>query len=78
MNTISTREKEILHLIAYEHTAREIAAKLYISPHTVTTHRKNLLFKLGAKNTAGLVRLGFENGLLSDSHGQKVTQWNTQ
>ena len=61
---ISKREKEILHLIAYEHTANEIAQKLYISPHTVISHRKNLIGKMGVKNTAGMVRKGFETGLL--------------
>ncbi len=64
MNAITTREKEVLHLIAYEHTAREIAAKLYISPHTVISNRKNLLRKLNVKNVAGMVRVGFEQGVL--------------
>lgn len=60
---ISNREKEVLHLIAHEYTANEIASKLYISPHAVITHRKNLQGKLGAKNTAGMVRVAFESGL---------------
>jgi len=72
MNILSTREKEVLHLIAYEHTASEIAAKLYISPHTVTTHRKSLLRKLNVKNIAGMVRVGFEQGVLG-SLGQNNT-----
>ena len=58
------REREILHLIAYEHTTKEIAAQLYISYETVQTHRKNLLMKFQAKNTAGLVRRAFESRLL--------------
>ncbi len=62
---ISQREHEVLQLIAYENTAREIAAMLYISNHTVISHRKHLMEKLQAKNTAGLVRRGFELGLLS-------------
>ncbi len=62
--TISNRELEILHLVAYEHSTKEIAKELYISEHTVITHRKNLLLKMDAKNTAGLVRRGFEQGLL--------------
>lgn len=61
---ISNREKEILHLIAQEHTTNEIAAMLYISVHTVLTHRKNLLFKMNVRNVAGLVRKGFEKGFL--------------
>ena len=61
---ISPREREVLHLIAYENTAKEIAQKLYISNHTAISHRKNLMQKLSVKNTAGLVRRGFELGLL--------------
>jgi len=69
---ITCREQEILQLIADEQTTKQIAKHLYISDHTVFTHRKNLLDKLGAKNTAGLVRKAFENGYLNirihDSH----------
>ena len=61
---ISSREKEVLHLIAFEYTAKEIANKLYISTHTVDSHRKNIISKLGVKNTAGMVRRGYEFGLL--------------
>ncbi len=63
-NSISLREKEILTLIAHEYTAKEIANMLYLSPHTVISHRKNLLTKMNAKNTAGLVRRAFEMGVL--------------
>ena len=62
---ISNREKEVLTLIAYENTAKEIANKLFISTHTATSHRKNLMEKLDVRNTAGLVRRGFELGLLA-------------
>ena len=61
---ISDREKEVLHLIANEYTTNEIAAHLFLSTHTVITHRKNLLWKMNVRNVAGLVRKGFENGLL--------------
>ncbi len=62
---LSIREEQILHLIAYENTDKEIAAKLYISSHTAVSHRKNLLQKLSARNAAGLIRRAFELGLLS-------------
>ena len=62
---ISKREKEILQLISEEHTTAQIAQELYISVTTVETHRKNLLRKLGLKNTAGLMRFAFENSLVS-------------
>lgn len=65
MQLISQREKEVLKLIAYENTSKEIAQELYISNHTAITHRKNLIEKLGVKNTAGLVRRAFELGILS-------------
>ncbi len=55
-HTLTTREMEILKCIAEEMTNKEIANMLYISPRTVDTHRRNLLQKLNAKNTAGLVR----------------------
>ena len=62
---ISKREKEILQLISEEHTTAQIAEELFISITTVETHRKNLLRKLGLKNTAGLMRFAFENSLVS-------------
>ncbi|UXP34054.1 response regulator transcription factor [Reichenbachiella agarivorans] len=61
---LSKREVEILKLIIEEFTAQEIAEKLFISQHTVNTHRKNLLSKLGVKNTAGLVKHALQNGLI--------------
>ena len=67
MINLSNREKEVLTLIAYEHTIHEIADKLYISSHTAHSHRKNLFRKMQVRNMAGLVRRGFELGLLSTS-----------
>ncbi len=62
--TISKRETEVLNLIAFEFTSAEIAKRLFLSTHTVETHRKNLLIKLDARNVAGLVRRGFEKGII--------------
>lgn len=61
---ISTREKQVLQLIAMEYTTAEIAQRLHISDDTVKSHRKSLLHKVGAKNVAGLVRRAFEIQLL--------------
>jgi DNA-binding NarL/FixJ family response regulator len=61
---LSSREKEILILIAQEYNTAEIAEKTFISFNTVNTHRRNLLSKLNAKNTAGLVKYAVENGLV--------------
>jgi len=63
---ISRREKEVLKLIVAEHTTQEIGEKLFISLKTVESHRSNLLAKLNARNTAGLVRIAFEHKLLDD------------
>jgi DNA-binding NarL/FixJ family response regulator len=61
---LTRREKEILALILEEQTTQEIAGQLFVSPKTIETHRLNLLQKLGVKNTAGLVRVTLERGLL--------------
>ncbi|MBP6811942.1 MAG: response regulator transcription factor [Saprospiraceae bacterium] len=62
--TISKREKQILQLIVDEKTTSEIAEDLFISFGTVETHRRNLLLKLNARNTAGLVKSALEYDLL--------------
>jgi len=61
---LTRREKEILALILEEQTTQEIAEGLFLSPKTVESHRMNLLQKLGVKNTAGLVKVTLERGLL--------------
>lgn len=61
---LTRREKEVLNLIAEGLTNQEIAEKLFISPLTVDSHRKNLITKLGARNTASLIKLAVEKGLL--------------
>jgi DNA-binding NarL/FixJ family response regulator len=60
---LTQREKDVLRLIVEECTTPEIADKLYISTHTVETHRKNLLSKLNVRNTVGLVKYALENGI---------------
>lgn len=61
---LTGREKEVLELIAEGMTNNEIGEKLFISPSTVDTHRKNLLAKLEAKNTASLIRLATQLQLI--------------
>lgn len=56
---LTRREKEVLELIAGGMTNNEIAEKIFVSASTVDTHRKNLLAKMSAKNTAELVKLAF-------------------
>jgi DNA-binding CsgD family transcriptional regulator len=62
--SLTCREKEILYLIAMEKTTQEIAEVLCLSRETIRTHRKNILLKLEAINTAGMVRRAFEERLL--------------
>lgn len=61
---ISTREKEVLGLIADGLTNHQIAAQMFISLHTVESHRKNLLIKFDANNTATLIRLAVKYNIV--------------
>jgi len=59
---ITNREMEVLEFVAEELTNKEIAAKLFISPRTVETHKRNLIQKLKVKNTIGLVKYYWNRG----------------
>lgn len=61
---LTARELEIIRYIAEGLTNAEIAAKLFLSPVTVDTHRKNILAKLHLKNTASLVKYAADHKLL--------------
>jgi DNA-binding NarL/FixJ family response regulator len=61
---LTRREKEVLELVAEGMTNNEIAEKLFVSCNTVDTHRKSLLGKLGAKNTASLIRMAAQMRLI--------------
>jgi len=63
--SLSPREKDVLQCILDELTTNEIADRLYISFGTVETHRRNMLIKTGARNTAGLVRIALEYELIT-------------
>lgn len=60
---LTIRELEVLELIVKENSNQEIAEKLSISKRTVDAHRRNLLDKTGARNTAGLVKYSIANKL---------------
>ena len=62
---ISERELEIVKLIAEGFTNKEIAEQLFLSTHTITTHRKNIMNKLGVKNTAGIVMYAIKSNIAS-------------
>jgi DNA-binding NarL/FixJ family response regulator len=61
---LTSREKEVLSCISEGLTNNEIAEKLFISPLTVDSHRKNLLAKFQVKNTASLIKFAVENQLV--------------
>jgi len=61
---LTRREKEVLQAISEELTTKEISEKLFISPKTVETHRMNLMSKLGAKNSVGIIKIAIEKQLL--------------
>ena len=62
--TLTTREREVLHLAAEGHTIAAIAARLFISPRTVETHHANLMRKLGLRTQTDLIRYALRRGIL--------------
>lgn len=62
---LSEREQEIITLIAEGMTNTAIAERLFLSPHTVNTHRKNIMQKLGARNTAAVVMYAVKTNLVN-------------
>ena len=63
-HSLTKRELEILHLITQAMSNKEIARELFISDQTVSVHRKNIMRKLGVSNTAGLVKIAYDNSLV--------------
>lgn len=64
VNQLSEREIEIIKQLSLGKNGNEVAEVLFISPHTVKTHRRNIMHKLGVKNTAELVKLCLEKGII--------------
>ncbi|MBC7886255.1 MAG: response regulator transcription factor [Ferruginibacter sp.] len=61
---LSSREKEVLQLIADGFTNPQIGQKLYLSLHTIDSHRKNILTKFGVNNTANLIKLAAKHNMV--------------
>ena len=61
---LTTREKEIVNLIAAEYCTREIANKLFLSFETIKSHRRSIMQKLKVSNVAGIVREAYFRKLL--------------
>ncbi len=64
--SLSNREIEITQLIAEGFTTPQIADKLCLSPHTVSTHRKNILKKLDISSVSALINYAYKSGLVSE------------
>lgn len=61
---LTRRETEVLKAIYEELTTNEISEKLFVSPKTVEAHRMNIMSKLGAKNSVGMIKIAIEKQLL--------------
>ena len=61
---LTARERELLQLIVDGYTNKGIADKLFLSVETIKTYRKNLILKLGVKNSMMLVRMAIEKKLI--------------
>jgi two-component system response regulator NreC len=61
---LTSREREILQLVAEGHTHQEVADQLHISVRTVDTHCGNIMKKLDIHDSAGLVTYAIKNGIL--------------
>jgi len=66
-DTLTTREREVLHLVAQGCTSIEIASRLYISRRTVETHRSNMMRKLDLHTHTQLLRYALQRGILPAS-----------
>lgn len=62
---ISDREKEVLRLICQGNSNQEIADDLILSYHTIDAHRRSLLSKINARNTAEMIMIAFREGLVN-------------
>lgn len=71
--TLTNREREVLHLVAEGYTNAEIADRLFISRRTVETHRANMMRKLGLKSHIDLLRYALRRGILPpEDQGEKI------
>jgi DNA-binding NarL/FixJ family response regulator len=65
LDLITSREREVLQLLAEGHSAQDIAARLHVSVKTVGTHREHLMQKLDTHSLAGLTKFAIREGLTS-------------
>ncbi len=63
-DTLTTREREVLHLSAQGNTSADIGVKLSISPRTAEIHRANLMRKLDLQTQTDLIRYAIRRGVI--------------
>ena len=63
-DSITSREREILGLLSKGHNSKEISEMLFLSPHTVDYHRRQLLKKTNSRNIAQLIGIAYHMGIL--------------
>ena len=61
---LSERKLEVLQMVSFCAGTKEIAEKLFLSPHTITNHRKNMLSRSGCGNLSELIRVAINESLL--------------
>lgn len=64
VNLLSTQEKKILYFLAEGKPSKEIADEVFLSPHTIDTHRRNLLKKMNCIDTTALITFAKMTGLI--------------
>jgi len=69
LTVLTEREREVLTLAATGLSNHQIAARLFLSPHTVKTHVNRAMSKLGVRDRAQLVIIAYETGLVSAATG---------
>lgn len=69
---LTTREREVLQLIAEGYTSKRIAARLSLSAKTIETHRSHIMQKLNIHNAAGLIRYAIQKGWVEGPHAQEL------
>ena len=63
LDSLSTREREVLQLVVEGHSSAEIAGAIHLSPKTVESYRSRLMKKLGVRDFPGLIKFAIQHGL---------------